>query len=108
MQHSISNEPQCLYYSGESFSHPYPNLNSFAYAFNDEFEKLLLSRCDYLMKTDIDVFISPAALTWIPSRKLIAGRGAYCTAFNRQRLKKIAARMGFRHQNIHCLLYFSE
>lgn len=49
-------------------------------------------------------------LRFIPTRKLIAGRGGYSTAWNRIRLKQIAAKLGLRHQGVHSLgsTWFAE
>ncbi|CAF3740625.1 unnamed protein product [Rotaria sordida] len=56
---------------------------------------------DFILRTDIDVFIYRHFATYIPSDcTFITGRGGYGTNFNRRKLRRIANDMGFGHANI--------
>lgn len=62
------------------------------------------NRCWWILKKFFDFFYfcSPALLNWVPSTKIAAGQGGYCTEFNQKHLEQIAARLNLRHQKIHC------
>ncbi|CAF4603953.1 unnamed protein product [Rotaria sp. Silwood1] len=56
---------------------------------------------DFILRTDIDVFIYRHFATYIPSNcTFITGGGGYGTDFNRRKLRRIAHDMGFAHINI--------
>ncbi|CAF4711066.1 unnamed protein product, partial [Rotaria sp. Silwood1] len=56
---------------------------------------------DFILRTDIDVFIYHHFATYIPSNcAFITGGGRYTTEFNRRKLKSIAHDMGFAHVNL--------
>ncbi|CAM2722764.1 unnamed protein product [Rotaria socialis] len=56
---------------------------------------------DFVLRTDIDVFIYRHFATYIPQNcSFITGGGGYGTDFNRRKLKRIAHDMGFAHLGI--------
>jgi hypothetical protein len=57
---------------------------------------------DFILKTDIDVFITKPFAKYIPitNRTLLVGRGGYSTAFNTRRLGRIARDMNWNYQNM--------
>ncbi|CAF1077399.1 unnamed protein product [Adineta steineri] len=56
---------------------------------------------DFILRTDIDVFIYRHFANYIPKNcTLITGGGGYGTDFNRRKLRRIAHDMGFAHANI--------
>ena len=56
----------------------------------------------YILKTDIDVFLTPAFAKFLPvtNRTLLVGRGGYSTKFNTQRLGRIARDMTWKYANV--------
>jgi hypothetical protein len=56
---------------------------------------------DFILKTDIDVFITREFAKYIPLTNitLLVGRGGYSTGFNMRRLGRIARDMDWKYQN---------
>lgn len=56
----------------------------------------------YILKTDIDVFLTPAFAKFLPitNRTLLVGRGGYSTKFNTKRLGRIARDMNWEYANV--------
>ena len=56
---------------------------------------------DFILKTDIDVFITREFAKYIPVTNitLLVGRGGYSTRFNMRRLGRIARDMDWKYQN---------
>ena len=78
---------------------PYFFLNSFImFKRNDITE--LTKKYKYLLRTDYDVFFSPALWTLKPKRFLF-GVGSYSHAFNQRRLKIVAKRLNMVHRGHH-------
>ena len=57
----------------------------------------------YILRTDFDVFLTPALMIWRPNKRIIAGHGGYCAEFNKGRLKYIAKKLGLTHRGVHCV-----
>lgn len=57
---------------------------------------------DFILKTDIDVFITKQFAKYIPitNTTLLVGRGGYSTEFNTRRLRRIAQDMNWQYQNM--------
>ncbi|CAF1193182.1 unnamed protein product [Rotaria sordida] len=62
----------------------------------------IYSYYDFILKTDLDVFITKQFANYIPNtlKTLIAGRGGYSTQFNTLRLGRIARDMNWKYQNL--------
>ncbi|EQC37878.1 hypothetical protein SDRG_04899 [Saprolegnia diclina VS20] len=71
--------------------------DAFKYGFADSVnvvavESPALDPYDYLLRSDLDTFLTPAFATWQPS-KLVVGQGAYLGATTPARLEAIAAEL---------------
>ncbi|CAF0994327.1 unnamed protein product [Rotaria sordida] len=57
---------------------------------------------DFILKTDIDVFITSQFAKYVPlsNATLLVGRGGYSTQFNTRRLGRIARDMNWNYQNL--------
>jgi len=57
---------------------------------------------DFILKTDLDVFLTRKFSNFLPNRShtLIVGRGGYSTEFNTRRLGRIAKDMGWKYRNL--------
>ena len=57
---------------------------------------------DFLIRSDMDVFLTPLFSLWLPRycNDFYVGRGAYSTTFNVKRLKRIAENLGLEHAGI--------
>ncbi|CAF2816003.1 unnamed protein product [Rotaria sp. Silwood2] len=62
----------------------------------------IYSYYDFILKTDLDVFITKKFANYIPStlNTLLVGHGGYSTEFNTRRLGRIARDMGWKYQNL--------
>eukprot|EP00111_Clytia_hemisphaerica_P024816 TCONS_00073164-protein len=60
----------------------------------------LSKKYKYLLRTDNDVFISPALFLLKPTNFLF-GRGGYSDPFNMKRLKEVSKRLGMTHRGRH-------
>ncbi|CAF3342728.1 unnamed protein product [Rotaria sp. Silwood1] len=82
----------------------YENLRTYGYidSINSIYEGYWTFKTyDFILRTDIDVFIYRHFATYIPSNcTFITGGGGYSTDFNRRKLKRIANDMGFVHVDI--------
>ncbi|CAF1496172.1 unnamed protein product, partial [Rotaria sordida] len=82
----------------------YENLRSYGYtdSINVIYEGYWTFKMyDFILRTDIDVFIYRHFATYIPSNcTFIIGPGKYATNFNKRKLRRIANDMGFAHANI--------
>ena len=54
---------------------------------------------DYLIRSDMDVFMTPLFSKWLPKHcnDFVVGGGAYSDNFNAKRLKRIASDLNFQH-----------
>jgi hypothetical protein len=54
---------------------------------------------DFLIRSDMDVFLTPTLGTWLPRycNDFAVGQGGYSNTFNGKRLHRIATDMGLRH-----------
>ena len=60
-----------------------------------------LERYDYLLRTDTDVFLTPAFKTWKPAG-FTAGRGRYVNNLNtKENLHRVAKEFDLTHRGIH-------
>lgn len=80
---------------------PYGPLNSFI-MFNRSDITELLPRYKYTLRTDNDVFISPAMFYLKPLR-FLHGHGGYSDKFNMDRLKGIAKKLKMVHRGRHAI-----
>jgi hypothetical protein len=57
---------------------------------------------DFILKTDLDVFITKQFSNYVPNttKTLFVGRGGYSTEFNKRRLGRVARDMGWKYQNL--------
>ena len=57
---------------------------------------------DYLIRSDMDVFLTPLFSIWLPTHcnDFYVGGGAYSTDFNRKRLKRIAKDLNIEHGGV--------
>jgi len=62
----------------------------------------IYSYYDFILKTDLDVFLTKQFANFIPnkSKTLFVGRGGYSTEFNTRRLGRIARDMNWKYQNL--------
>ncbi|VDO98311.1 unnamed protein product [Soboliphyme baturini] len=99
---SSGRPPTCYYFPIATFKAQYPYLNS--YCFLSHKDILSLPKYyTYLMRTDMDVFLTPALLKWTPRFKIVTGMGGYSDKFNQKRLVEMAHRYNLRHQRVHNL-----
>ena len=80
---------------------PYGPLNSFV-MFNRTDITELENKYKYLLRTDNDVFVTPAMYLLKPKR-LLHGTGGYSDPFNMARLKQISKRLGMTHRGRHSI-----
>ncbi|CAF1147464.1 unnamed protein product [Adineta ricciae] len=82
----------------------YRNLRSYGYvdSINTIYEGYWTFKMyDFILRTDIDVFIYRHFAKYIPQNcSFITGGGGYGTEFNRRKLKRISRDMGFAHAGI--------
>lgn len=62
---------------------------------------LLIPMYKYLLRTDYDVFISPALLWFHPKKNLMFGKGGYNSPLNEKLLPEISKRLGLIHRGMH-------
>ncbi|CAH1788101.1 unnamed protein product [Owenia fusiformis] len=97
--------PRCWYIpSGRLQNHPdYPSnygyINTFTFLLDDNLGQIA-NRYDRILRTDTDVFISPAILGWPVKYPFVTGRGGYGVPFSENRLREISTKLGLRHQHI--------
>lgn len=77
-------------------------INSFMFAQSFDFYKIA-DTYDYILRTDVDVFLTPAFVRWIPVSEIAFSQAYYCTAFNMKRLEEIAAKLQLINQGVHCI-----
>jgi len=65
----------------------------------DGYEYFKSAGYDFLIRSDMDVFLTPLLAKWLPKNcnDFIVGGGAYSENFNRKRLKRIALDLGMEH-----------
>jgi hypothetical protein len=79
----------------------YVYLDSILIAF-DGYEYFKKAGYDYLIRSDIDVFLTPLFAVWLPENcdDFYVGRGGYSDPFNQKRLNRIARDLGFKHAGL--------
>ncbi|XP_012556803.2 uncharacterized protein LOC105844574 [Hydra vulgaris] len=80
----------------------YNPINSFV-MFNRTDIFSILMPYKYIIRTDFDVFLTPALMLWRPNKRVITGHGGYCAEFNIARLRYIAGKLGLTHRGVHCV-----
>ena len=80
----------------------YKNLNSYIMFLRHDIDRILHGYT-YILRTDMDVFLTPKFFTYRPTLRVVTGVGQYCHEFNRGRLKAIAKRHGLKHRGVHCV-----
>ncbi|XP_065644427.1 uncharacterized protein LOC100200031 isoform X2 [Hydra vulgaris] len=78
----------------------YDAINSFI-MFNRTDIYKILKPYKYIMRTDYDVFLTPALYTWKVKKDLVVGRGGYSVYFTRKRLKQISLKLNMTHKGVH-------
>jgi hypothetical protein len=80
----------------EKISH-YSYIDSILMAF-DGYSYFKTAGYDFLIRSDMDVFLTPLFGKWLPKNcnDFYVGRGGYSTSFNLNRLKRIAKDLGFK------------
>ncbi|MEI6431891.1 MAG: hypothetical protein WCP07_06895, partial [bacterium] len=65
----------------------------------DGYEYFKSAGFDFLIRSDMDVFLTPLFSKWLPKscNDFVVGGGAYSENFNRKRLKRIALDLGMEH-----------
>ena len=65
----------------------------------DGYEYFKSAGFDFLMRSDMDVFLSPVFGKWIPKNcnDFIVGQGGYSHDFNRNRLQRVSQNLGLEH-----------
>ena len=61
----------------------------------------ILGSYKYTLRTDYDVFLSPALFFWKPKHAIMTGGGGYSVDFNMKRLKSISIKLGMKHAGVH-------
>lgn len=76
----------------------YPYADSIVVAY-DGYKFFKSSGYNFLIRTDIDVFLTPMFGKWTPKKcnDFYTGRGAYSEIFNMKRLRRVARRLGLSH-----------
>lgn len=60
------------------------------------------SAYDWILRSDLDTFITPGFASWMPSQPLVVGRGGYASANANARLKWIATtKLGLNYSGMH-------
>lgn len=81
--------PKCYFQEIKPFNTKYQAMNSFVFVLDPNFEETIVPRYDYFIRTDIDAFLGPAILTWIPEKSFLTGPGGYCHSFNKMMMIKV-------------------
>jgi len=65
----------------------------------DGYEYFKKAGYDYLVRSDMDVFLTPLFATWLPRycNDFNVGRGGYSNMFNSKRFKRIASNLGLAY-----------
>lgn len=65
----------------------------------DGYDYFKSAKFDFLIRSDMDVFLTPLFSKWLPKNcnDFIVGGGAYSENFNRKRLKRIALELDLEH-----------
>ncbi|RLO08927.1 hypothetical protein DYB28_014298 [Aphanomyces astaci] len=86
--------------AADNYWHRYGFMFSLLYLAEPAFQPLLMSY-DRLLRTDTDVVITPAFLTFRP-RQFVVGRGGYMYHdYTKARIKELAADINMTHQGLH-------
>jgi len=88
------------YFLKESFAN-YNYIDSILMAF-DGYTYFKDAGYDYLIRSDIDVFLTPLFGQWLPRycNDFYVGRGGYSTSFNKKRLNRIAESLNLKYSNM--------
>ena len=78
----------------------YGPINSFI-MFNRTDIYAILHSYKYVLRTDYDVFLSPALFFWRPIYSIMTGKGGYSADFNTKRLKLISQKLNMKHVGVH-------
>ncbi|KAF0700157.1 Aste57867_9285 [Aphanomyces stellatus] len=85
----------------DDYWHRYSFMFSLSYLAEPSFRASLVGAYDRLLRTDTDVVITPAFLTFRPSQ-FVVGRGGYMDkTFTRARIVDVAAALNMTHQGLH-------
>ena len=82
----------------------YGNVDSVTVAFTG-YSYFKSAGFDFLVRSDMDVFLTPLFATWLPYNcdDFYAGNGAFSTEFNNKRLHRIAKELGMSDAKINSL-----
>jgi hypothetical protein len=79
----------------------YRFMYSLAFVADSRYHELFL-RYDWVLRTDLDVFLTPRLMTFRPLRPIVVGEGLYCTIEKAQAaLKDISKELGLTHHGVH-------
>lgn len=97
----FSEDPENLlpFYSlAQSALSEYNYVDSILMAF-DGYDYFKSAGFDFLMRSDMDVFLSPSFGKWIPKHcnDFIVGQGGYSHDFNRKRLERVSNNLGLKY-----------
>ncbi|CAH1799395.1 unnamed protein product [Owenia fusiformis] len=96
-----TDQSDCYYHPDDGFPEAaeYHYYNTFAFLRDDNFMSRA-KKYDWLIRSDLDVFIGPAVLGWLPKYEFMSGGGGYASEFNRKRIPEVAARLNLTHHGI--------
>jgi hypothetical protein len=68
----------------------------------DGFEYFNNSHYDFLIRSDMDVFLTPLFATWLPAEctEFVVGGGGYSAEFNMNRLRRVARNLNLKYAGI--------
>ena len=89
---------QTFYSKAQNALENYGYVDSILMAF-DGYKYFKSAGFDFLIRSDMDVFLTPLFSKWLPDNcnDFYVGRGAYSDDFNRKRLSRIAEDLGLEH-----------
>ncbi|ETV95976.1 hypothetical protein H310_10632 [Aphanomyces invadans] len=99
-----SDQDQCFVVeqtpTADDYWHRYSFMFSLSFLAEPRFQRLLASY-SRLLRTDTDVVVTPAFLTFRP-RQFVVGRGGYMDEeYTKGRIKELAADVGMTHQSVY-------
>ncbi|CAF1132034.1 unnamed protein product, partial [Brachionus calyciflorus] len=79
----------------------YKYLDSILMAF-EGYSYFKLAGYDYLIRSDMDTFLTPMFATWLPvhCNDFVVGGGGYSSEFNRKRFRRIAQNLGLNYPDV--------
>ena len=78
----------------------YGPINSFVMFNRSDIYDILLPY-KYTLRTDYDVFLTPALYVWKVKNNFVVGKGGYSVLFTQKRLKRISLKLNMKHRGVH-------